>query len=345
MDQKDFRSIGRDAQEALRERAVYLVVQEGKTQAEAAVVVGVHRQVVNRWLARHRENGVSGLRDGRRVSPRKGGGILTAGEARRVQGWIRDKAPDQMKLPFALWTAQAVRELIEKKFCKRLGLSTMQLYLKRWGFSSQKPLTRATQRDPQMIEAWLKKIYPDIAARAKREKALIYWSDETGVCNQDQIGKGYAPKGQTPVLAQTGQRFSTSMIAAVSNRGLMRFKLYKGALNVSIFIDFVKRLIKDVKQKVFLIVDNLRVHHAKAVKEWFAAHKDEIEIFYLPAYAPEHNPDEYLNNDLKQTIKNKPRAKSRDDLVATTSSILKSIQRRPERIKAYFHAKHVRYAA
>jgi transposase len=345
MDQKDFRSIGRDAQEALRERAVYLVVKEGKTQAEAAVVVGVHRQVVNRWIARHRENGVSGLRDGRRVSPRKGGGILTAGEARRVQGWIRDKAPDQMKLPFALWTAQAVRELIEKKFCKRLGLSTMQLYLKRWGFSSQKPLTRATQRDPQMIEAWLKKIYPGIAARAKREKALIYWSDETGVCNQDQIGKGYAPKGQTPVLAQTGQRFSTSMIAAVSNRGLMRFKLYKGALNVSIFIDFVKRLIKDVKQKVFLIVDNLRVHHAKAVKEWFAAHKDEIEIFYLPAYAPEHNPDEYLNNDLKQTIKNKPRAKSRDDLVATTSSILKSIQRRPERIKAYFHAKHVRYAA
>jgi len=166
----------------------------------------------------------------------------------------------------------------------------MQLYLKRWGFSSQKPLTRATQRDPQMIEAWLKKVYPGIAARAKREKALIYWSDETGVCNQDQIGKGYAPKGQTPVLAQTGQRFSTSMIAAVSNRGLMRFKLYKGALNVSIFIDFVKRLIKDAKQKVFLIVDNLRVHHAKAVKEWLAAHKDEIEIFYLPAYAPEQGP-------------------------------------------------------
>jgi transposase len=163
--------------------------------------------------------------------------------------------------------------------------------------------------------------------------------------NQDQIGKGYAPKGQTPVLTQTGQKFSTSMIAAVSNRGLMRFKLYKGALNVAIFIDFMKRLIKDAKQKVFLIVDNLRVHHAKAVQEWLAQHKDEIEIFYLPAYAPEHNPDEYLNNDLKRTIRNKPRARTRDDLVATTSSILKSIQRRPDRVKSYFHAKHVRYAA
>ena len=271
--------------------------------------------------------------------------ILTEVEARRVQRWIRDKMPDQMQLPFALWTAQAVRELIHKKLGKTLGLSTMQLYLKRWGFTSQKPLTRATQRDPQKIAAWLEQDYPSIAAQAKRDKAVIYWSDETGICNQDQIGKGYAPKGQTPILTQTGQKFSTSMIAAVSNRGLMRFKLYKGALNVAIFIDFMKRLIKDAKQKVFLIVDNLRVHHAKAVQDWLARHKVEIEIFYLPAYAPEHNPDEYLNNDLKQTIKKKPRAKTRDDLVAATSSILKSIQKRPDRVKSYFHAKHVRYAA
>ena len=271
--------------------------------------------------------------------------MLTALEARRVQGWITDKCPDQMRLPFALWTAQAVRELIHMKLGKTLGLSTMQLYLKRWGFTAQKPLTRATQRDPHKIAVWLEQDYPSIAARAKRERAVIYWSDETGINNQDQIGRGYAPKGQTPVLAQAGQKFSTSMIAAVSNRGLMRFRLYEGALNVAIFIDFLKRLVKDAKQKVFLIVDNLRVHHAKAVMEWLAQHKDEIEIFYLPAYAPEHNPDEYLNNDLKQTIKNKPRAKTRDDLVATTSSILKSIQRRPHRVKSYFHAKHVRYAA
>ena len=345
MERKDFRSIGRDAQEALRERAVYVVLHEGKTQTEAAKLAGVHRQVVNRWIRWLRGEGPAGLQDGRRVSSRKGSGILTASEARRVQRWIRDRMPDQMKLPFALWTAQAVRELIHRKFGKTLGLSTMQLYLKRWGFTSQKPLTRATQRDPQKIEAWLRSDYPRIAARAKREKAVIYWSDETGVCNQDQIGRGYAPKGQTPVLTQTGQKFSTSMIAAVSNRGLMRFKLYKGALNVAIFIDFMKRLIKDAAQKLFLIVDNLRVHHAKAIQEWLAQHRDEIEIFYLPAYAPEHNPDEYLNNDLKQTIKNKPRAKTRDGLVATTSSILKSIQRRPDRVKSYFHAKHVRYAA
>jgi transposase len=345
MERTDFRSIGREAQEALRKRAVHLVLDEGMTQGEAARVAGVHRQVVNRWVQRHQDAGAEGLLDGRRVSPRRGRGILTASEARRIQRWITNKCPDQMQLPFALWTAQAVRELIRRKLGKELGLSTMHLYLNRWGFTAQKPLTRATQRDPQRIEAWLRKDYPSIAARAKRETAMIYWSDETGVCNQDQIGRGYAPKGQTPILTQTGQKFSTSMIAAVNNRGLMRFKLYNGAPKVAIFLDFMKRLIRDAKQKVFLIVDNLRVHHAKKVKQWLAQHEDEIEIFYLPAYAPEHNPDEYLNNDLKQTLKNRPRPESRDDLAAMTASILKSIQKRPDRVRSYFNAKHVRYAA
>jgi transposase len=340
----DARKLDQKTQEALRHRAV-LLVKKGATHLEAALAVGVHRGTVSRWCGVYRRNGAFGLEKGKRGRRVGDQLMLTEVEARRIQGWITNKCPNQMQLPFALWTAQAVRELIHKKLGKMLGLSTMQLYLKRWGFTTQKPLTRATQRDPQKIAAWLAQDYPSIAARAKRERAVIYWSDETGVCNQDQIGRGYAPKGQTPVLTQTGQKFSTSMIAAVNNRGLMRFKLYKGALNVAIFIDFMKRLLKDAKQKVFLIVDNLRVHHAKEVTEWLAQHKDEIEIFYLPAYAPEHNPDEYLNNDLKQTIKNKPRAKTRDDLVATTASILKSIQKRPDRVRSYFHAKHVRYAA
>ena len=339
----DGRKLDQGTQEALRVRAVFLV-EKGATHMEAALAVGVHRGTVSRWCGAFRRNGTSGIEKGKRGRRAGDQLILTEVEARRVQRWIRDKMPDQMQLPFALWTAQAVRELIHKKLGKTLGLSTMQLYLKRWGFTSQKLLTRATQCDPQKIAAWLEQDYPSIAARAKRDKAVIYWSDETGICNQDQIGKGYAPKGQTPILTQTGQKFSTSMIAAVSNRGLMRFKLYKGALNVAIFIDFIASH-QGREAKGFLIVDNLRVHHAKAVQDWLARHKVEIEIFYLPAYAPEHNPDEYLNNDLKQTIKNKPRAKTRDDLVAATSSILKSIQKRPDRVKSYFHAKHVRYAA
>ena len=345
MKKEDFRTIGNAARAVIRRRAVALVASRGHSRQAAADILGVSRQTVSGWVQRYETAGSRGLDDGRRNEHRRDGGILTAAEARKVQGWIIGKCPDQMRLPFALWTAPAVRELIRRKFGKALGLSTMQLYLKRWGFTPQKPLKRATQRDPRKIKAWLKQEYPRIALRAKREKAVIYWSDETGVNNQDQIGKGYAPQGRTPILQQTARKFSASMIAAVSNRGLMRFMIYRGALNVDIFIGFLKRLTKDADRKVFLIVDNLRVHHARKVRAWLAGQKDHIEIFYLPAYAPEYNPDEYLNNDLKQQIKNKPRPDSREELVSTTASILKSIQKRPTRVKSYFRAKHARYAA
>jgi transposase len=345
MEAQDFRSIGRPAQEALRRRAIVLVEQDGSSQAAAARAVGVQRQTVNIWLQRYRERGEEGLLDGRRVSGRKGKGALTAAEAQKIRRWITDKMPDQLKLPFALWTSRAVRELIERRLGKRLGLSTVQLYLKRWGMTPQKPLARAKQRSPTAIAAWLERAYPAIARRAKRERAAIYWGDETGISNQDQIGRSWAPRGQTPVVGRTAKRITKSMIAAVSNRGLMRFMLYDGALNADRFIIFLRRLTKDARQKVFLIVDNLRVHHARKVNAWVQSHRHAIELFYLPAYAPEHNPDEYLNNDVKQKLRQQPQPGSKDELVANTRTVMRAIQRSPARIRSYFRPNPVRYAA
>ena len=299
------------------------------SQAEAALAVGVHRQTVNIWLKRYRAQGEDGVLDGRRVSPRRGKGLLTADEAGKVRGWIVDKTPDQLKLPFALWTSRVVRDLIALRFSKRLGLSTVQLYLQRWGLTPQKPLTRAKERSPAAIKAWLETSYPTIAKRAKAERAVVYWGDETGISNQDQIGRCYAPRGRTPVVTRTAKRISQSMISAVSNRGLMRFMLYDGALNANRFIAFLRRLTKDAGQKVVLIVDNLRVHHAKPVTSWVAAHAHEIELCYLPSYAPDHNPDEYLNNDLKQKLRRQPQPGSKDELIKSTRSVLRAIQRSP----------------
>lgn len=344
MERRDFRSIGRAAQEELRRRALVLI-EQGMSQTEAARVVGVQRQTVNIWHKRYRERGEESVLDGRRVSPRRGKGVLTAEEAQKVQRWIADKMPDQLKLPFALWTARAVLELIERRFGKRLGLSTVQLYLERWGLSPQKPLARARERSPAAISAWLERDYPLIARRAKTERAAIYWGDETGISNQDQIGRSWAPKGQTPVVARTAKRITQSLISAVSNRGLMRFMLYDVALNAERFIAFLRRLTKDAAQKVFLIVDNLRVHHAKRVKAWLASHLHEIELFYLPAYAPDHNPDEYLNNDLKQKLRQKPQPASKEDLIKNTRTLLRAIQRSPARVQAYFRPDAVQYAA
>ena len=345
MQARDFRSIGRAAQEELRRRALFLVEQQGLSQGRAAQLVGVHRQTVNTWVKRHRERGGEGLLDGRRVSPRRGKGRLSAEEAGQIRAWVVEQVPNQLGLPFGLWTSRAVRELIERQLGKRLGLTAVQLHLRRWGLTPQKPLIRAKQRRPAAITAWLATAYPAIAKRAKATRAVIYWGDETGISNQDQIGRSYAPKGKTPVIARTAKRITRSMISAVSNRGLMRFMLYEGALNADLFIAFLRRLIKDVGRKVVLIVDNLKVHKAGKVTAWVESHAHEIELHYLPSYAPDHNPGEYLNNDLKQQLRQQPQPGSPQELIDRTRSVLRTIQRSPARVRAYFRPEPVRYAA
>jgi transposase len=183
MQARDFRSIGRAAQEELRRRALFLIDQEGLSQGQAAQMVGVHRQTVNTWLKRYRQQGESGVLDGRRVSPRRGKGALSAEGAGQVRAWIVEQTPDQLGLPFALWTSRAVRELIERRLAKRLGLTAVQLYLQRWGLTPQKPLARAKERQPAAIAAWLETSYPAIAKRARAARAMIYWGDETGISN------------------------------------------------------------------------------------------------------------------------------------------------------------------
>src|SRR3954452_250056 len=181
MDARDFRGIGRSAQEELRRRALFLIEHEGMTQAQAALAVGVHRQTVNVWHKRYRERGEDGLLDGRRVASGRGKGRLTGEEAGKAGGWIAEGTPDRLDLPFALWTSRAVRELVERRLEKRLGLSTVPLSLRRWGITPQKPLTRAKERSPAAVTAWLELDYPAIARRARAAKAVIYWGDETGL--------------------------------------------------------------------------------------------------------------------------------------------------------------------
>jgi transposase len=342
---RDFRGLGRARQEALRRRALFLVEHERTTRAQAAVAVGAHRQTVSIWLKRYRERGEDGVLDGGRVSPRRGKGLLTAEEAGQVRAWVADGTPDRLALPWALWTSRAVRELVERRFGKRLGLSTVQLYLKRWGMTPQKPVARAKERSPAAVQAWLERDYPAIAKRARAERAVVYWGDETGISNRDQVGRSYAPEGETPVVNRTAKRVAQSLIAAVSNRGLMGFMLYDGALDADRFIAFLRRLVSDAGRKVFLIVDNLKVHHAKKAAAWVASHLHEVELFHLPAYAPEHDPDEYLNRDLKQRLRRKPQPGAKEDLTKSTRSVLRAIQRSPRRVRAYFKPEPVRYAA
>ena len=185
---------------------------------------------------------------------------------------ITDKTPDQLKMPYALWTRGAVAQLIEQRFGIRLPVRTMGLYLARWGFTPQKPMKKAYEQSPAAVKKWLDEDYPVIAARAKAEGAEIHWGDESGLRSDDVRGRSFAPKGQTPVIRVNNKRHGLSVISTVTNKGQMRWRIFDGALNSDILIDFLRRLIKGAGKKMFLILDNLRVHHAKPVKAWLAEH-------------------------------------------------------------------------
>ncbi len=347
MNRNDARSLSEETIYELRCRAVDLK-REGCTYEEVSVVLKVSISAVRKWWALYRNGGPKALRLGQRGRRQGQCRRLSSQQERMVCRMITDKRPDQLKMPFALWTRQAVQELIERQFALKMPIRTVGEYLRRWGFTPQKPRRQAYEQQPEAIKKWLDQTYPAIEARAKAQQAQIHWGDETGITgisSEDHRGRGYAPRGKTPVAKRSARRFSTSMISTITNRGKLRFMVYKGALNVELFIKFLRQLIKGANRKIFLIVDNLRVHHAKKVTGWIEAHRDRIGIFYLPSYSPELNPDEYLNNTVKANLKNLPAPRSQIELQGSLRTHLRSRQRKPILIKKLFHHRDVQYAA
>ena len=217
--------------------------------------------------------------------------------------------------------------------------------MKRFGFSPQKPLKRAYEQNTKLVNQWLKKDYPNIKKRAKKEKAEIHWVDETGLRSNSNYIRGYAPKRKTPIIKITGKRLSLNLISSITNQGKMRFMTYKKSMNSKELIKFIYRLYKNNERKIFVILDNLSVHHSKHFKSWLKNKKEKVEIFYLPSYSPELNPDERLNRDLKTNFHLSSFVKTNVDFRKKIISFLKSIQRMPNRIKKYFISKFVAYAA
>jgi transposase len=340
----DMRSLSHDARHERRVQVIRLRAA-GKTYDEIADQTGLSRTGVFDICKRHELGGTAALKD--KIGGRKLGEdrLLTAEQERQIQRLIRDKTPDQIKLPYALWSRQAVAELILDQFGITVAVRTMGTYLKRWGFTPQKPLRRAYEQSPAAVKQWMDTTYPDIATRAKREGAEIHWGDETGLRSDDVRGRCFAPKGETPVIRVNSKREGLSIISTVTNKGQMRWKIFDGALNSDILIDFMRRLIKGASKKVFLILDNLRVHHSKPVKAWLTNHADAIEVFYLPSYSPELNPDEMANADIKQAVTKQAPARTKLQLVKAASRHLRSVQKQPERIRRYFQHDPVKYAA
>ena len=340
----DARTLPPSAQ-AEKRRIAMTMREAGDSFTKIGQALGVHYMTVSMWWDRYQVGGLEALAV-RTRGPKVGvHRRLSARQEQAIQRAITDTTPDQLKLPFALWTRVAIAQLIQRKFQIVLPVRTMGHYLKRWGFTAQKPLKRAYEQRPEAIAAWLKTEYPRIKRRALAEGAEIHWGDETGLSTSDPRGRSFAPKGRTPVRTVLSQRRSVSFLSAISNAGTLRFMVLKKAIDAPTLITFFRRLCKDAGRKVFVILDNLNVHKARAVKTWLAAHAELIAVFYLPSYAPELNPDEYLNGDLKLSVATRAPARTRAELLSTATARLRSLQRRPAQVRKFFQHPRVRYAA
>jgi transposase len=339
------RSLPGAAQAALRNRAVQAVL-DGMTQAEAARVFRVHRNAVNRWIRRYREGGWGGLAEQRRGRRPGEQPALSERQQQELIALVRESTPDQLGLAGFLWTRDAVAELLTQRYGVWLARTTVGGYLRRWGFSPQRPQRRALEQNPVAVARWLAEEFPAIRALAKREGGVVLWLDEMGVRSDAAAGRSWAPVGQTPVIKGTGKRFRVNMISAISNQGLLRFRLFTGSFTGAVFIDFLRRLLRDCQgRKVHLIVDGHPVHRAKLVSAFIGRHAERIELHFLPGYSPELNPVELLNHDVKANAAGRRRPRSAGELREELHGYLRRRQRQPAVLVRFFDHPTTRYAA
>lgn len=338
------RSLAPAAQEE-RRRQVIGLRERGLTYPEIARQVGLTKNGVFDICKRIRAKGMAGLQTGPRGPAPGTGRFVTARREAKIRALICRGTPDAYGLPFALWSRAAVAALIEQRCGVRLAVRTMGTYLRRWGFTAQKPLRRAYEQRPEAVRHWLETDYPAIQARARRQNGTIFWGDETGLRADDVRGRSYAPRGRTPVVRPCHRRAKVGLVSAVTNQGGLRWMVLDRGITAALLIVFLERLIRDAGCKVFLILDRLPVHRGRAVRDWLAGHRSQIEVFHLPAYSPELNPDEGLNADLKQALPRKAPARSREALKRTLIHHMRRLSRLPQRVRSFFQHPTFRYAA
>ncbi len=341
MRKNDARKLTHSELTELRKRGVS-AVQDGQPAKLVYTVLGVQKSTLFGWLARYRRGGWGAL------DARKRGGRpakLTAKMLEWIYNTVTMKDPRQMKFPFALWTSIMIAELIWRQYGIRLSKASVCRLLNQLGLSPQKPLWRAFQKDTERVENWVKEEYPKIRALARKQKADIFFGDEAGMRSDFHSGKTWAVSGKTPIVATTGARFGYNMVSAISPRGAMRFMLIKGKVTSDAFVAFLKRLIHNWPRSVFLIIDSHPVHKSSAVSKFVASTEGRLQIFYLPPYSPELNPDEQVWNHLKNHSIGKQPVTGPDQLKRLILSNLRKVQKLPSLVCSFFGMPETAYAA
>jgi transposase len=340
----DARQLSDEVLEALRLRALR-GCELGFGEAEVADILGVSRETVSRWWSAYTTGGIDALPHDRTGRPLGSGRTLTDAQAARLQQLIDGHSPEDLGIAAPLWTRRAVRDLIRQELDLALPLRTVGEYLRRWGYTAKRPRRHARDQDPAEVRAWLRQTYPAIEARAYAEEAEIHWGDETGVAADEHPGTGYAREGAAAVAEVPDSHIRVNMISTVTNAGAVQFLTYRETMTAALFITFLGQLLRGAKRKVFLIADRLTAHQAAEVKEWVAARGDRIELFYLPRRAPELNPDEYLNNDVKGSVNAEGLPHNKGELQARLETFMHKLGQLPDHVKSYFQHPCTQYAA
>ena len=337
----DARKLDHKTLEAIRIRAVEQV-QAGESPEVVIQALGYSRACIYNWLAAYRSGGWNALRAKALLGrPR----IISGYQMKWIYNAVTLKNPLQFKFEFALWTRRMIQTVIRDRFKIRLSLASIGRLLAQLGLTCQKPLMRAFQQNPALVEKWLKEEYPRIRARAKRIGAEIFFGDEAGVRSDFHSGKTWAPKGKTPVVRVTGARFGFNMISAVSPKGQLRFMVVEGKVAAAQFCEFLRRLVYKAPRPIFLILDGHPVHRSARVKQLVTSLEGIIELFFLPPYSPELNPDENVWNELKNNGVGRMAVTGPDDLRRKVVDYLKQMQRFPALIRSFFLSPTTSYAA
>jgi transposase len=339
----DARQLSDEILEALRFRALH-GCELGFSQSDVADLLGVARETVCRWWSAYTAGGLEGLPQERTGRP-QGSGRLSDEQARHLQHLLDFNSPEDLGIASPLWSRRAVRALIHKAFAIELAMRTVGDYLQRWGYTAKKPGRHSKDQDPEEVRQWLEETYPAIEKRACAEGADLYWCDETGRQADQQPGYGYAKKGEPATMEVPDSHIRCNQISAISNAGSVRFMTYISTMTAALFIVFLTRLVSGASRKIFLIVDRLKAHEAAAVDEWLSKHQDRIELFYLPRYSPELNPDEYLNNDLKGGVNATGLPENKIDLRSRMQVFMHRLLHLPEHVRNFFQHPCVQYAA
>ena len=331
------------AQEETRIRVCEYLRKKAGTQKQAAELFAITERAVNKIWGIYKQEGKRGLVSKKRGV--KGGKKINGLQAVEIRRLIKEKLPDQLKLSFGLWTRGAVKELMLNRYGIELSRWQVGRYLKLWGYTPQKPISKAFEQKPKKVKKWLKEEFPALKRKAKKEKAVIYFGDETGMRSDHQAGRSYSPAGHTPVIKRTGQRFSLNMISAISNRGHLQFMIMDGRFNSEVFETFLKQMIKYAREKIYFVTDGHPAHKTKKLNGWLVKNKKRIEVFFLPPYSPELNPQEYVNQDVKTNIIGKKRPINKAQMKTNVEDFMLKRKNDKMQVRKYFHERHVRYAA